>query len=320
MLDKQLATNSTLEAFKRWLFVQRGAERVALLYHRRIFTLPSRAGWAFLLTLATLLVGSINYQLSLGYALTFFAAAMAWVALHFGFANLSGLQFSGAQAQPVFAGETAAFEFTVADTKKRARYAVRVSSGLHESRLHIAANEEGCAVMLVTSTQRGWLEAPRATIDCVFPLGLWRIWAYWQPAARCLVYPAPEKNAPPLPMTAEGVGDADGGRAGNDNFAQVRPYQAGDSLRQIAWKAVARSDGETLATKQFEGGAANELWLDWRFTGVADFETQLSRLAAWVLAAQAQGLEYGLRLRDVELPPAHGETHRDACLKALATA
>jgi uncharacterized protein (DUF58 family) len=265
-----------------------------------------------------LLVLAINYQISLGYLFTFGMASMAWVGLHLSFANLSGLRFSRAQAQPVFAGETASFEFEVEDTRKRARYAVRVSCGASESRFHLTANGQRRAVFLVTTHQRGWLAAPRVTIDSLFPLGLWRAWAYWQPAAQCLVYPAPEKNAPPLPGSGQGEGDAEGGKQGNDQFAFLRPYQEGDSLRHIAWKTVARSDGDLISTKIFEGGSSQDIWLDWSSTGATNQTLRLARLTAWVLKADELGLDYGLKLPGLQIAPHHGETHRAECLKALA--
>ena len=47
-----------------------------VLVHRRVYILPTQLGWLFALTLAILLVGSINYALSLGFALTFLLAGM----------------------------------------------------------------------------------------------------------------------------------------------------------------------------------------------------------------------------------------------------
>ena len=61
-----------------------------------------------------------------------------------------------------------------------------------------------------------------------------------------------------------------------------------------------------------------ELWLDATQTGLPDLEHRLSRLCAWVLQAQALGLDYGLRLNGVELKPSNGEAHKRQCLEALA--
>ncbi|MCA3147661.1 MAG: DUF58 domain-containing protein, partial [Burkholderiales bacterium] len=98
----------------------------------------------------------------------------------------------------------------------------------------------------------------------------------------------------------------------------VRPYQQGDSIRRIAWKTVARSDGDLISTKIFEGGASQDIWLDWSLTGTQNEALRLSRLTAWVLKADELGLDYGLKLPGLEIAPSHGELHRAECLKALA--
>lgn len=305
-----------------WLFADRGAEPRLTLHHRRIFTLPTRTGFAFLGLLVVLLIASINYQLALGYALTFLLGGVAWVGLHFSFANLAGLQFSTAAAAPVFAGETASFEFEVEDTRRRTRRAVAIFGPVGRMQLNLPAIGHRRASIECPAPARGWLAAPRATIETVYPLGLWRAWSYWQPAQRCLVYPAPETPVPPLPAPLPTqAGDAAGGGAGQESFAALRPYQPGDSARIVAWKAVARSAGDTLASKQFEGSAQGELWLDLALVGPAvGLEARLSRLCAWVLAAEAAGLDYGLRISTREIAPAQGPAHRDACLRLLALA
>ena len=43
---------------------------------------------------------------------------------------------------------------------------------------------------------------------------------------------------------------------GSDDFASLRPYHAGDSLRHVHWKALAREQG--LVTKQFGGGVSEQ--------------------------------------------------------------
>jgi uncharacterized protein (DUF58 family) len=60
------------------------------------------------------------------------------------------------------------------------------------------------------------------------------------------------------------------------------------------------------------------LWLDPLHAGTVHPEQQLSRLCAWVLQAEKQGLDYGLRLGTVELKPSRGEAHKRRCLQALA--
>ena len=142
---------------------------------------------------------------------------------------------------------------------------------------------------------RGRLPAPRITIETRFPFGLWRAWAYLTPALTGMVYPKPEENAPPLPPAAGGDGDTVGMASSGDDFAGVRPYQPGDAQKLIAWRLAARSDD--LSVKQFEAAGGGELMLDFdALPPSMDLEARLSRLARWVLDADAAHMRYGVRL------------------------
>jgi uncharacterized protein (DUF58 family) len=84
----------------------------------------------------------------------------------------------------------------------------------------------------------------------------------------------------------------------------------------VAWKKVAAT-GE-LVSRETAGLASRSLWLDWAETGAAGTEPRLSRLAAWVLKADRDGVDCGLRLPGCELPPRQGDAHRRAALDLLA--
>ena len=99
-------------------------------------------------------------------------------------------------------------------------------------------------------------------------------------------------------------------------FEGVRAYRRGDTLRQVVWKKAART-GE-LVSRDTSTSVAQDLVLDYATTGAADTEQRLSRLAAWVLAAERAGQGYGLCLPGQELPSAGGEQQRRLALEALA--
>jgi uncharacterized protein (DUF58 family) len=100
----------------------------------------------------------------------------------------------------------------------------------------------------------------------------------------------------------------------------VRPYRRGDPLRTVAWKKAAQSlaSGGELVSRDTSASAHQELWLEWDACGPLAPEERLSRLCAWVLAAERAGADYGLRLPGVEMPRAQGADHRRRCLEALA--
>jgi uncharacterized protein (DUF58 family) len=133
-----------------------------------------------------------------------------------------------------------------------------------------------------------------------------------------LAWPRPETPAPPLPPTRTRPDDhqPQAARAEGAELDGVRAWRRGDSLRQVLWKKVARS-GE-LVSRDTAGHAARELTLDWQSARGADAEQRLSRLAAWVLAAEHEGHAYRLQLPGRELPSGRGEPQRRAALEALA--
>ncbi len=64
----------------------------------RIYILPTRHGYAFVLALCAMLLGAINYSNGLAYALTFLLASLALVSMLHANRNLAGLKF-GVSAQ-----------------------------------------------------------------------------------------------------------------------------------------------------------------------------------------------------------------------------
>ena len=309
----------------KWLFQLRENEPgEVLLTRRRVFILPTGAGLGFGVLLLVLLIGATNYNLSLGFALTFALAVCAVVDMVLTYRNMVDLHLLPGRAQPVFAGEDAHFELTIVNRTARSRYALWVDFVQVTPARYVADAMAGSNAPLLLSAptlERGWLRAPRVRLSTRFPLGLFGAWSYWQPDARTLVYPFPEDGAPPLPMS--GAASEDGhGHAGHDDFAGVRSYQPGDPMRHMAWRQIARLDPELgghLVTKHFEGGAIEELVLDFdaipRTIGI---EQRLSRMTRWVLDAEHRALPYGFRMQGHDYAPAVGAAHQGACLRALA--
>jgi uncharacterized protein (DUF58 family) len=306
--------------FANWLYGFTPPERgTVVLVHRRVYIVPARLGWIFGATLVILLIGSINYALSLGFALTFLLAGMGLAGMVHTARNLARMAVSVGRAEPVFAGESTQFRLYLegrAAFDRPAILARHLASGA-QLVVDVPAGALAEVVLAVPAKRRGWMPLGRVMLETRFPLGLFRSWSYVEPDARCLVYPRPERSPLPPSGAETTAGALRSPVPGNDDFAGLRGYQLSDSPRHVAWKAVARSDD--MLTKQFTGEAAAELWLDWRLLppGIG-LESRLARLAGWVLAAQRAGAQYGLRLPGVEIAPGRGDAHRAACLQALA--
>ncbi len=310
----------------RSLFLLRGTESGEIeLVQRRVFILPTRSGLLLVAMLVALLLGSINYTLSLGYVLTFMVASIAWVGMFYTFRNLAHLHLCGARVDPVFAGEIAEYRVVLRNSGKLNRYAIRLHANDElETHLEVSAdvmaNTELQLQLPAMTKERGWQTLPRVTLETAFPLGLWRAWSYWSPDLRCLVYPQPAPADIPLPvMQSDGSSGIGHSGPGSEDFAGIRPYATGDSPRHLAWKAMARNPEGSVLTKLFDGGSQSELWLDLALVpGRVDLETALSHMTRWVLSCDALNIRYGLRLPGTQIKPDHGDAHRQQCLTALA--
>ncbi|WP_434543329.1 DUF58 domain-containing protein [Halopseudomonas sabulinigri] len=303
---------------QRWLKRRIPAAQQVTLDHRRIFILPSRAGMAFLLLLAILLVGAINYENSLVYGLTFLLLSLFWVALHHSYRNLAGISLRATGGRPVFAGELVPLGLVLL-SPGRERQALRLSwPQVAPQQLDVSADGETSATLYYPSQRRGWLQPERLRIETRFPLGWFAAWSLLDLNWRVLVYPRPVQA--PLPLQRSGNGQDEAPQAqlaeGADDFQGLRHYRPGDSRRRLDWRAYSRGQG--LHSKVFAEPQQQSQWLDLEQTTGADLEQRLGMLTGWVLALEAAGRPYGLALGNLRQAPALGEAHRDACLRALA--
>jgi len=309
------------ERFFRWALRGRAPEAVpVILTQRRVYVLPTRQGLAFAVSLLVMLVGAINYNLSLGYALVFLLAGLGTTAILHTFRNLAHLRILPGRTEPVFAHELASFGIVLVNLRGEARPAIRLNlPNRPPVEVEVPAQASIEARLELPTAQRGWLAPPRIALETTYPLGLIRAWGYAAPDLRCLVYPAPAPVAPPLPDAPGADGGATRLAAGMEDFAGLRGHQPADPPRHVAWKAAARQDQGPLLTKLFAGAAANTLWLDWALLpATLGLEARLSLLTRWICDAHASGHAWGLRLPGHELAPAADDAHFHACLKLLA--
>lgn len=310
-------------AFHRWMAGRLPATDTAQLTQRNIYIVPTKAGFAFAMTLLLMLVASINYQLNLGYVLTFLLAGAGAVSMHITHGVLRGLTLHLRPPAAGFAGDPVLLEIVMTNPG-RERHGIDVHlrdrdrDGRSFVQCDVPAQGQASVHVSFVPPARGWHEVPVITVETGFPFGLFRAWTLWRPASRVLAWPRPEAPPPPLPPASAVAGSERHLRpdAGTE-LDGVRAYRRGDALRQVVWKKAAKSG--QLVSRDTRAAGARELWLDWVGAGVAEAEGRLARLAAWVQAAHHAGLAYGLRLPGHEIAPGLGDAHRRAALDLLAT-
>ena len=304
------------QRFRNWAFRRTLETGTVVLNQRRIYILPSRQGIGFGFVLLLMLLGDINYNLSLGYVLTFLLATAGGMSMLYAFRNLAQLKIRAGHVEPVFAGEQASFSFHFNNSGKLKRHQIHLHDDARHHTVFDLPPEQATEIQLaLPAAKRGWLDTERLTIYTGFPFGLFIAWTYIHFDTRCMVYPRPASKQP-LPDNASQNGSGVKFIPGDEDFAGLRNYIKGDAIPRISWKTLAREQG--LKVKQFSAPQGRALWLDWAHLPNIAEERKLELLTRWILDADAQGVAYGLRLPDGEIAPQNSPSHRSECLRRLA--
>src|SRR6185295_18739364 len=132
------------------------AHSVALA-RRRIYILPTRFGAVFGVMVFAMLLGSINYGASLGFALTFLLAGLGLVVMHHCHNNLLGARLRFVGAAPVFAQQVAEFRIAVENESATRRYEIELAYERHSSApVDVPAGGSETTRVAVPTRRRGW--------------------------------------------------------------------------------------------------------------------------------------------------------------------
>ncbi|NKI33593.1 DUF58 domain-containing protein [Wenzhouxiangella sp. XN79A] len=303
--------------FDGWLS-RRGPTRPPLtLHYRQVFILPTAFGWMIALLLHGMLLGSLNFNNSMGLLTTFLLTCMGLLSLHLAYRNLEGVRVEAIHSEPVFAGQSAEVRIELRETSGRGRAGIvcLLPPDPPVEGVDLSASGTALAHLVVPTERRGLYPLGRIRVRTRQPLGLFEAWSWVHPRTSIRVWPRPAEPAPPRPEASS----ADrSNRPGDesDEFHGLRGWREGDSLHRIAWKASQRHD--QLLARQFSRTERGRLVFRLDTVPVADVERRLSVLCRWVLDAERDGVDYGLDLGWTRLEPDHGPVHRNRCLDALA--
>lgn len=303
--------------FRTWVNRRIPASRAVTLDQKRIFIFPSKVGFFFALFLLLMLITAINYQNNMSYALTFLLATLFIIATLHTYANLSGLTIRALRAQPAFPGQQSEFAVQVERGKRRDHFGLHLKWPESSEAMINLVDDDRTQVHLHTAVgARGWYSPGRLLLESTYPLGLLRCWTWVDLDLYALVYPQPQTSAELPGLPTDRPDGASIPIMGSDDFYGFRDYRAGDSLRQVHWKGLAK--GQNLQSKQYMAYADRGVWLDWDMFPDIGVEQRLSHLCYWALEFSARNQEYGLRMPGAIIEPALGERHRDEVLKELA--
>lgn len=318
MRIKTLNVRSAFKArFSRWMAARIKREEKVTLNRRIIYILPTRSGLLFVFAASLVFVAAINYAVSLAFGLAFLMISIFVLAILHGFNNLNQLKLRGLSSPAVFCEDHAAFKIELSRFSGRNHEALELSfPDSHATYVDLIKNDQEPVEVFIKTNERGCFKAPLLRITTHFPLGLCRAWSVVDLGLQCIVYPKPVTFS---------MADLSGGSAseeesafvvsGSEDYYGLRDYVPGDSLRQVAWKNVARGQGMQL--KQFVDYVDSQVWLDWdRFYG--SVEEKLSRICFCTVKLANGGSPFGLKLPGLEIAPGVGPEHRAKLLRTLA--
>jgi len=311
-------------------------QRFNQLRGRRVFILPTKFGLLYGGFLILILLAAINYSNSLGHVLCFLLASMGQLAIHYTYRNMAKLELVNVYADATFLGQYIPVHLTFDNPTQHDCYQVSVSSKQdttrswnpfknltgyqyheHQSMALLTAKQPTHHLIFVSSTKRGRQSIGQIRISTRFPIGLFNTWTYFDSDCQAIVYPKPEGILPLPSPNAYGQQNLGRPDKGVDDFSGFQSYRPGDAIHAIAWKTLPRDD--VLRTKQFSSTITGDVNLSWQDTiSLHDTEKRLSQLCRWLLDVDTIGIDYGLTLPTLTIPPGQGPSHQQRCLTALA--
>jgi len=306
------------QAMNRWIAKRNPPAGPAIhLHQRRLYILPTRFGYLYALMLIMLLLAAINYSNSMAYVLTFLLTSVGIISLWQTHKNLLALDVRLLTPQPVFARQTLALRFSLSHASRNTRYAIGMQyQQLAADYITLPPAQSKTLTLLLPTQRRGKFKLAGITIFTRYPTGLFHAWSWLRFDVPVIVYPAPDFTAK---LTETLAGDAQNqatiDTTDGDDFAGLREYQPGESLKHISWKAYAQGRG--MLTKTFQGHASPSLWIDFSDMLADSLEGRLAQMTALVIECSRQGKSYGLRLPGDELAISSGAAHKAQCLHQI---
>lgn len=309
------------QIFSTWLNKRIPAAAQQQLTHRNLFIFPTRFGFAYLIFVLVLFLLGTNYQNNLIMLLSYFLASLFISVMLHSFLNLSGLTLIGKKKVKGFAEDRIFLSVKV--LSDQTRFAINFNIEGQESisvveilPSAIATNNQ--VLLPYDTVKRGVYSAERVTIASEYPLGLFTCWTKLDFACQLIIYPKPLA----LKLTAQAYGKQAQEQQGHaleqhgDDFYQLKAYQQGEPLTQVAWKQLAKGQG--MLTKSYQSTQGSETWLKLADMPSSDIEKKLAYLCYLIQQYYHNDQRFGLDLYGDIIKPDHSKEHFEQCLYALA--
>lgn len=301
---------------RQWALRRQGPDHLPLtLAARRIYILPTAAGWTFALLVVVMFVAAMNYGNGLAMLLAFWLGGFLMVAMVQTQRTLAGGQLLSASAAPAFAGEPVLLQLQLTTRGAIADLTLTLDQDARRASHMPSQSSSDTLLLPVPTRRRGPWRAPVICLSSQAPFGLFRTWTWLSLDVATVVYPRAVGDLP-IPEVAGDQGGAEHLASGQDELAWLRDFREGDSPRQVAWKAYAR--GAPLLVREYRSSSSVSRDFDFATLPIADTEIRLSQLARWAVDAAARAENWSLRLPGRAPLHGAGPDHLQQCLQDLA--
>ncbi len=253
---------------------------------------------------------------------TLVLAAMSWLRAR---ENLRGIELSVGRLSGGRAGENSQVPLEIRAPTGQGASGLEImdAEGKHWSYVETVPPGGSRTLTIPIAARAGVQNRLRVLVRSSYPMGLFSAERLVEVATHRRIHPKPEGDLPlPAPdrhVSGEVLSHLPAaGRPGRegDDFAGLREWHPGDSLRHVDWRAVAR--GRPLLVKQWASGSSQALTLDWEKLPLPE-EARAGQIAQWIEQAESSDLPYALQLPGrAEIGPGFGPAHASQCLDALA--
>ena len=297
--------------------------RRTVVRENRIYIIPTSRGFLFLAMVVVLILTAATYNNNLIFILAFFLFSMFIVSMLQTHYNLRSVRLDFASSEEGFEGDRIGLNFYLLQKRPGEKRAIWLRSRSKQFKTvssypeNLNPHEMSKPIKIeISAWKRGVFPLPEIVVETFFPLGIFRSWKIFRPEGEIVVYPKPQGLSALQPRPSESGDSELGLRAGPDgDFGELKPYRAGESYHQIAWKHYARTGD--LYTKMHWGSEDKHYLIPWRAQG-RNFESGLRQMSAWIKQAVDENASFEMETPDRVIEPGRGFDHARHCWRALA--
>lgn len=302
----------TQKRWQQWLTRKYPAQPGLCFDRHAIYVLPTKFGNLFFIVIFTLFIGSVNYQLSSGFFLTFLLVSIVMISAWIGHQNLNGVCFYAKPVKDTATNQVCLIPIQV-NYEKANCFAITLLLEDH-SKSWPTLKSGQIIHMPYTFSKRGYHQVPRFRIETRFPFGLFVVWSYLTFDTHVYVYPQPKAPGfwPEPTFAAKQLSNNEG----DEEFYALK--QSDNPWKQpsrISWTTAAKGYG--WYEKQYTAPTRTLYFFSTQQVSRFPLEEGLKFISFWLIESEKRGYDYVFHQNPFSTA-SHGKHHLTQQLRQVA--